>query len=36
LKPSVSDAASSSDTQFAGAAPVVPANSFDNRFSAVK
>ncbi|HEX9211044.1 MAG TPA: murein L,D-transpeptidase family protein [Bradyrhizobium sp.] len=36
LKPSVSDGASSSDTQFAGAAPVVPANSFDNRFSAVK
>jgi len=36
LKPSVSDGASSSDTQFAGAAPVMPANSFDNRFSAVK
>ncbi|KJC51443.1 murein L,D-transpeptidase family protein [Bradyrhizobium sp. LTSP857] len=36
LKPSVSDGAGSSDTQFAGAAPVVPANSFDNRFSAVK
>jgi murein L,D-transpeptidase YafK len=36
LKPSVSDGASSGDTQFAGAAPVVPANSFDNRFSAVK
>lgn len=34
LKPSVSDG--TSDTQFAGAAPVVPANSFDNRFSAVK
>jgi murein L,D-transpeptidase YafK len=36
LKPSVSDGAGSSDTQFAGAAPVVPANSFDSRFSAVK
>ncbi|WP_426612959.1 L,D-transpeptidase family protein [Bradyrhizobium sp. McL0616] len=36
LKPSVSDGAASSDSQFAGAAPVVPANSFDNRFSAMK
>src|SRR6266702_1343790 len=36
LKPSVSDGAAGSDTQFAGAAPVVPANSFDSRFSAVK
>jgi murein L,D-transpeptidase YafK len=34
LKPSVSGG--SNDSQFAGAAPVVPANSFDNRFSAVK
>ncbi|WP_456620039.1 MULTISPECIES: L,D-transpeptidase family protein [unclassified Bradyrhizobium] len=37
LKPSVSDgAAETSSAQFAGAAPVVPANSFDSRFSAVK
>lgn len=35
LKPSVSDG-TSSDTQFAGAAPVVPSNSFDSRFGAVK
>lgn len=35
LKPSVSDG-TSNDTQFAGAAPVVPSNSFDSRFGAVK
>jgi hypothetical protein len=36
LKPSLSDQPVSSGASFAGAAPVVPANSFDARFSAVR
>ena len=36
LKPSVSDAQVSSGGSLSGAAPVVPANSFDSRFTAVR
>ena len=38
LKPSLSDTpvASAKDNQVAGSAPIVPTNSFDSRFGAMK
>ena len=36
LKPSASDAPAAKDNHVAGSAPIVPTNSFDNRFGAVR
>jgi murein L,D-transpeptidase YafK len=36
LKPSVSDSPAAAPSQVAGSAPIVPPNSFDNRFGAMK
>jgi hypothetical protein len=36
LKPSLSDAPATKDNQVAGSAPILPPNSFDSRFGAMK